>query len=557
VWTIATVHNLDDVAQGGRYVAWAVDPGAQMPSCGHTAVVIEDLHTGRRVRVPARPLRTDCSGGFWGLTLAGSRAYAFMTTKWDNGPDNGPESATLFTASLADRKARALGAAETAPVPLAAVSDGAGVYSWLTVGANGGPIVRFQGLRKRRLGGSMAPPAALAAGGGRFAWAAFAGPSDDASSPAWSPDGKEIAYTRHQQLWVVNADGTDPHQIVASGINPDWSPDGTKLAYYQPGGKVMVANADGSDPQVITTTGAQIPTDPAWSPNGSELAVDEAGNVLIVSVGGPKSKHFVLHDASEPDWSPDGSQLAYNTADHDRLMVANADGSDPRSLAPYGSDPAWSPDGSEIAYTGGSNYANVFEIRPDGTGRQALPTGASSLDDFSDPAWGPNPGQLVFTETDSQTDGDSHLVTWPGERQITGEPETITVSRDTGRAVAHIHPGGPLMALAVSRRVVAALVREPNRSWAVEIYQPRRRTIPLRTTPQETGWRWALPPSTSFSAAGTTLVFEIGHTIETLNAVHGSPHPVATTKGQLDLSIFGRRIVWADRGRIRTLNLPR
>jgi TolB protein len=565
--TIATVHNLDDVAQDGRYVAWAVfhpgNPNAY-PGCGHTVVVIQDMRTGRRVQVPARPLGA-CIDGFWGLTLAGNRAYALMTTVQAS-----IQTDTLFTASLDDRKARSLGAQDTpngGPVavgagaqgPFAPVSDGRHVYSWLTyqlpphICTNcGDAIVRFQGRRRRRLDRSVAPPDLLAAGGARFAWAAFASPSDDASSPAWSPDGKEIAYTRHGQLWVVNADGTDPHQIVASGSQADWSPDGTKLAYVAPSGKVVVANADGSDPKLITKTDGQIPTNPAWSPDGSELAVEGSAGILIVSVDG-KNRRLVIPGGEEPDWSPDGSRLVY-TNSNGALWVANADGSNRRRLTGCGSDPAWSPDGSEIA----TDCDGMSEIRPDGTGLQHLHTGSTSDDGFSEPAWGPDPGQLVFSET---IGNDSHLVLWPGERQITtGGPETITVQSEAGNAVAHINPGDPpFIALAVSRRVLAALVREPNRQWAVEIYQPTRRTVPLPTKPEETGWRQGMvaPPSTRFSAAGTTLVFQIGHTIETLNALRGSPHPVATTKGQLDLSIFGRRIVWADRGRIRILNLGR
>jgi hypothetical protein len=574
VQTIATVRNLDDVAQDGRYVAWAVTaPGNPntYADCGHTSVVIQDMRTGRRVHVPALPL-TACIGGFWGLTLAGSRMYALMTTD-----QQGFEIDTLYTASLDDRKQHALGAEVTAGVPIGAgavlpfapVSDGRRVYSWLSVlypshlcvlcgdGTNTGPVVRFNGERGRRLGKSRVPPDLLAAGGGRFARAAFPSPADDASAPAWSPDGKEIAYTRNGQLWIMNADGTDPRELVANGGNPDWSPDGTKLAYSALSGQVVVANADGSDPHVIMTTSGGLPTNPAWSPDGSELAVESSHGIVIVASDG-QNKHLVIPYGQTPDWSPDGSRLVYyNGATGGGLWIADADGSNRRRLVGCGFDPAWSPDGSEIAFDG--CYPNLAEIRPDGTGLNRLTTGAGNTPDdrFTDPAWGPRPGQLVFTET---IVNDSHLVLWPGDRQITtGGPEAITVFNHTGHPVAHINPGDPpLMALAVSRRVLAAIVREPNRRWAVEIYQPIRRTVLLPTAPNQTGWRNPTvpkPPSTSFSAAGTALVFEIGHTIETLNALHGSPHPIATTNGQFDLSIVGRRILWASRGRIRIVNL--
>jgi len=62
--------------------------------------------------------------------------------------------------------------------------------------------------------------------------------------PAWSPDGSKIAYTRldetrdTRQLWLVNADGSDPSRVEGSqvptdisGREPRWSPDGTRIAF--------------------------------------------------------------------------------------------------------------------------------------------------------------------------------------------------------------------------------------------------------------------------------------------------------------------------------------
>jgi TolB protein len=68
--------------------------------------------------------------------------------------------------------------------------------------------------------------------------------TDDASNndyPAYSPDGSKIAFisdrTGVEQVWVMNADGSNPKQLSFSGATedqlPDWSPDGTKIAYEQ------------------------------------------------------------------------------------------------------------------------------------------------------------------------------------------------------------------------------------------------------------------------------------------------------------------------------------
>ena len=536
------------VVQDKDYIAWK--------SGFFEDVVIEDLRTGRRTLIRADPNGQDEVGP---LALVGSRVY------WMD-----DESGTLSTASLRDPRRHVLareGHSGLLELPLG--SDGKRVYFWSS--AAHGSILRFRGLKGRRFSDRIATPAELVAGGGRFARATYPRRYDEASWPAWSPDGKEIAYVGGSsscgfvvggcfggEVWLVNPDGTGRQLIAAHGIAPAWSPDGTKLAYGVPGDKIVIANADGSDPQVVTS-GAY----PAWSPDGHKLAVQDRDSIWVVSTDGT-NRHRVLRNAETPDWSPDGSQLVFihactSTSSCEELMVANADGSNPHSLGVQLVDKAaWSPDGSEIAYSsdsgGGSfNSSDVCEIRPDGTGRHCLRlagSAAPTLGHFwaGDPSWGPAPGQLVFSEWDQQADADFHLVTWPGDRQITtASPEMIHVSTNTGRNGARIQAGGTLLGLAVSGRVLAGLIRDPQGGWAVKIYQPRARTIrlPGRPTP-------------SLSAAGTTLVFQIGRRIEILNALRGSPHTVVTTREPAtSISISGRRITWAAHDRIHTLNLGR
>jgi Tol biopolymer transport system component len=95
--------------------------------------------------------------------------------------------------------------------------------------------------------------------------------------PAWSPDGRSIAFARRcgdqpSALYVMATDGSDAHQVVATGRTPAWSPDGSRIAYTgfaSEGPAVYIVGADGTGTVQLTTAGSG---DPTWSPDGAKLA---------------------------------------------------------------------------------------------------------------------------------------------------------------------------------------------------------------------------------------------------------------------------------------------
>ncbi|MBI3740846.1 MAG: PD40 domain-containing protein [Chloroflexi bacterium] len=96
-------------------------------------------------------------------------------------------------------------------------------------------------------------------------------PADD-STPVWSPDGKQIAFTSTRdgraQIYVMNADGSGLRRVSESSFadsSPAWSPDGNWIAFTsirENSTDVYIMDLQGSNVRRITTGGADHPI---WS----------------------------------------------------------------------------------------------------------------------------------------------------------------------------------------------------------------------------------------------------------------------------------------------------
>ncbi len=97
-------------------------------------------------------------------------------------------------------------------------------------------------------------------------------------NPVASPDGRRIAFTAFDRVWVKQLPDGDVRRVSNADVgeyHPVWSPDGSSLVYVtwtdSAGGHIMRAPADGSGPARRLTTVAALYYNPAWSPDGRRI----------------------------------------------------------------------------------------------------------------------------------------------------------------------------------------------------------------------------------------------------------------------------------------------
>ena len=219
-----------------------------------------------------------------------------------------------------------------------------------------------------------------------------------------------IAFDNHEDVWTINADGTDLTRLTHSRafeFDPSWSPDGTQIAYRSDRGdesEIWVMNADGTGQRRLTAG-----LSPAWSPDGSSIAYASPGHdpnpplsgISIMNADGSGQHRVPDTDGGEyPSWSPDGKRIAFNsnlTGDH-VMYIVDVDGSNLVSLSSVGEgwQVQWSPDGRSILFTSHrdhpDNFTDVYVMRPDGSGVRRL-----THDVGQTPAWSPDGDYIVFS----------------------------------------------------------------------------------------------------------------------------------------------------------------
>lgn len=223
--------------------------------------------------------------------------------------------------------------------------------------------------------------------------------------PAWSTDGKKIAYTSYRKnkasLYILNIYEGKLIEVMSHGTNysPSFSPDGKKLAFCSTVNKgnaeIYVASSQGKKIKRLTFNKA-IDTAPSWSPTSREIAFTsdrggtaqiyimdaEGSNVRRISFGGS------YHDA--PSWSPNGDRIAYVSRVEriSDIYVLNLRTNQIIKITESNArneSPSWSPDGRHLVFSSNmTGTIQIYTVDYDGANLQHLTSkGENKLPDWS------------------------------------------------------------------------------------------------------------------------------------------------------------------------------
>lgn len=269
------------------------------------------------------------------------------------------------------------------------------------------------------------------------------------STPAWSPDGMQIAFAAKRegdeagQIYLIDRDGGEARrltQLALGGRTPQWSPDGKSILIQAPvhrdatndaSNKALEEERKKAKSKVRIYDGFPVRSWDKWlddvqtrllvmPADGSKPPRDLlAGTDLVKSAGFRGASGEAGGDSLEPEWAPDSQSILFvaSTNAHvsartevlHQLYEVKLGGGEPRALTRGNSShrrPVFSPDGTRLGFTTEAVTGNLYALTRlavadwpwTGAIRDLTTTLDRSVDDFT---FAPDGGTIYFTGGDS------------------------------------------------------------------------------------------------------------------------------------------------------------
>jgi Tol biopolymer transport system component len=197
---------------------------------------------------------------------------------------------------------------------------------------------------------------------------------DEAITPSFAPQGHRLVYTRSifdPNIWRLTVDGPEgkagPAVSLASSTriesDPAYSPDGKRIAFESTRSgnyEIWVSDQEGSNAAQVTSFNGPGVGIPRWSPDSEYLAFDSSASgqydIYIIQAAGGQLRRLTQHPADDqvPSWSTDGKWVYFaskRTGEFQIWKVAAAGGEAVQATTAGGYVPSESPDGKFLYYT--------------------------------------------------------------------------------------------------------------------------------------------------------------------------------------------------------------
>ena len=217
--------------------------------------------------------------------------------------------------------------------------------------------------------------------------------------------GSDLRY----ELAVADADGHGPQPIVGSPeplLSPAWSPDGRKLAYvsFEQGNSAIYIQDVATGARELVSSGKGINGAPSFSPDGKKMALtlSRSGNpeIYVREMATGRTQQLTQHWSidTEPVWSPDGRWI-YFTSDRGgrpHIYRVPSSGGNPERVTvegEYNARASMSPDGRKIAVAQGRGNEYRIAVWDTETERFTILT-PGRLDES--PSFAPNGSMILY-----------------------------------------------------------------------------------------------------------------------------------------------------------------